>query len=103
MHIDRRVAICLLSLSIGALSQTQRGQIVGEVTDPAGSVVPAAKVELVNPSTGVRHETVTGPNGSYTFPLLNYGKYDLKVSAPGFAPTGTTSGTWAPSPVPAAP
>ena len=73
------------------LAQTQRGQIVGEVTDPSGSVLAGANVEALNPATGVRYETVTGPNGVYTFTLLNHGKYDVKVTAPGFAAT-TVSG-----------
>ena len=42
---------CLLSLP--AMAQAFRGQVRGLVTDQSGSVLPGAKVTLLNPNTGV--------------------------------------------------
>ena len=66
--------LTLLSWATSVLAQTQRGQIVGEVTDPSGSVVPGAKIELMNPQTGGRVATETNSSGLYTIPYLQYGK-----------------------------
>ncbi|MEO7653234.1 MAG: TonB-dependent receptor, partial [Bryobacteraceae bacterium] len=87
---SRLLIAALLLLSSSLHAQTQRGQIVGQVTDPSGSVVADASVELNSPTTGAKFQTTTSQNGSYTLPLLNYGKYDLRVSAAGFAPTTMT-------------
>ena len=60
------------------------GQVSGVVTDPSGSVVPKAKVELISPSTAQIRVTTPGADGSYTFPLVNPGTYKVQVSAAGF-------------------
>ena len=87
----RGVLLSTWCLATALLAQTQRGQIVGEVTDPSGSVLAGAKLEALNQATGVRSETVSGANGVFTFTLLDHGKYNIKVAFPGFAAT-TLSG-----------
>jgi hypothetical protein len=73
-------------LAAPVLPQTQRGQFVGAVTDQSGSAVPGAKIEVFNPETGVKIETVSNTSGLYTVPGLNYGRYTVTVTAAGFAP-----------------
>jgi hypothetical protein len=57
------------------------------VTDPAGAVVPAAKVAAKHTETGALFETLTTPTGNYTIASLPIGPYDLTVEAPGFSKT----------------
>ena len=84
------VAVVLVISLATAHAQTQRGQIVGRVTDSTGAVVPGAKVEVTNPATGVKLQTETNAEGLYTVPYLQYGTYRLAVTAQGFAPYTVT-------------
>ncbi len=59
------------------------GQMEGEVKDPSGALVAAAKVVLAS-EAGVTRETVTGESGAYLFTLLPPGNYRLQVLAQGF-------------------
>ena len=47
------LSVCILFLCAGsvALAQAGRGSISGLVTDPAGALIPGAKVVLLNPAT----------------------------------------------------
>jgi hypothetical protein len=65
--------------------QSDRGTITGTVSDPAGAVIPGAKVVAKSPENGSVLETVTTATGNYTLPSLPVGVYDLSVEAAGFA------------------
>ncbi len=60
------------------------GSIQGTVTDTAGSVVPAASLELKALDIGVSYKGTSNPEGEYNFPSLRPGRYELTVSAAGF-------------------
>jgi hypothetical protein len=61
-----------------------RGEISGEVLDTTGAVIAGAVVELAHLGAGFRRETITNESGYYTFPLLEPGMYELKVTNSGF-------------------
>src|SRR5262249_15167799 len=61
------------------------------VTDPSGSAVPSADLELTNASTGEASPAKTADNGVYSFLFLQPGTYNLKISAPGFKPAARQS------------
>src|SRR5690349_13325787 len=63
------------------------GSIQGTVQDPAGAVVPNAKVQLKNTGTNVVTSTTTDAEGNYRFVSLAPGSYAIVVEAPGFNPT----------------
>ena len=75
----------VLCASFPCLAQSDRGTITGTVLDPAGAVVPAARLNLTNTGTAAAYDTVTTGTGNYTLPSLPAGRYSLKVSAPGFS------------------
>ena len=60
------------------------GAVSGTVTDASGAVVTDAKVTLVNEATEETQTAVTGPTGTYQFPLLKPGKYSVTVEKAGF-------------------
>lgn len=60
------------------------GAIAGTVLDPAGAVVPGARVQLKDQLTGVVRETVSSEAGTFLFPNLPFGTYEVTVTAPGF-------------------
>src|SRR6266496_3793449 len=76
--------ICGLLCAVALFAQSDRGTITGTVNDPAGAVVPGAKVTLTNTETAALFETVSTPTGNYTIPSLPIGIYSLTVEAAGF-------------------
>ena len=74
----------LLAIITVAAHAQQNSEIVGTVTDKQGAVVSGAKVSLTEPTTGLVKESVSNESGLFSFPGLNLGTYDLKVSATGF-------------------
>src|SRR5439155_26681186 len=60
------------------------GAITGTVTDSAGLVVPGATAQLKDERTGIGKQTVTNQSGSFTFPDLNFGSYEVTVTLQGF-------------------
>jgi len=60
------------------------GSIQGTVQDPAGAVVPNAKVQLKNTGTGVASTTGSDAEGNYRFVSLAPGSYQITVDAAGF-------------------
>jgi hypothetical protein len=56
----------------------------GRVTDPSGAFVPGAQVKMTATATGVPHITVSDSGGSYSFPSLPIGSYQLEITAVGF-------------------
>ena len=79
------VSLPLSSLISSLKAQTIiSGDITGTVTDPTHAAVPDAKVTLVSRDTGASSTTTTNSEGTFRFPLLRPGTYDLTVSAPSF-------------------
>ena len=58
--------------------------LVGTVTDPAGALVPGAKVTVTNVETGFVSNGVTNAEGAYYIPFLAVGNYELRIEAAGF-------------------
>ena len=76
--------LLLLLAAFTATAQEFRGLIAGKITDPNGAVVPGSKVEIKNTKTGIVSTAVTGEDGTYNFPLLPPGKYQLTVTKENF-------------------
>lgn len=76
--------VLFLAMAAALLAQSDRGTLTGTVTDPAGAVVPAAKVTIKNSETGTVSSTITTDTGNYTLASLPIGSYDLTVEAAGF-------------------
>jgi hypothetical protein len=73
----------LIALTAG-WSQVSTGSLGGQVSDPNGAVIPAAKVVARNDATGQEYTTVTSEFGLYVFPTLNTGVYTISVEKTGF-------------------
>jgi Carboxypeptidase regulatory-like domain len=79
----------LLGMSLSCVNQQSFAQDVnaslsGSVTDPAGAVIPGAKVTLIHETSGARQDFQTDSSGEYNFRNLPPGIYDLSVTAPAF-------------------
>ncbi len=66
------------------------GGIAGTVTDTTGAIIPGAKIVAKNVASGTTLDTTTSSAGTYKFPSVPIGTYDVTVSAPGFKQTVRT-------------
>ena len=73
-----------------ALAQTFRGSIQGTITDTTGAAVPAARVKVFSPSTGLSRTVVANERGEYVASELPLGIYSITVEKQGFRTTTLT-------------
>src|SRR5579864_838007 len=78
------MALGLVVWSSAVFAQSDRGNITGTVTDPAGAVVVNAPIEARNVNTGAIYQAATTETGNYTLAQLPAGPYELTVTAAGF-------------------
>ena len=77
------LASVLLGCSLHA--QVLYGTLTGNVTDPTGSSVPGAKVEVLSIATGFHKEDTTDERGSFQFNDLQPGSYRITISSTAFS------------------
>jgi hypothetical protein len=75
---------CALAFHRAGYAQSTFGAVLGSVKDPSGSLIPGAKVDLLNTGTNAVHSTLTKSDGVYEFVNVEVGNYTLKVEAAGF-------------------
>jgi hypothetical protein len=73
-----------LFVAPSARAQTGGASISGHVTGPSQSAIANATVFLKNTATGQTTQGVTDLSGSFAFPNLAPGSYEISVSASGF-------------------
>ena len=78
------VAVALL-VALPLAAQENRGAIEGVVKDAQGGAVVGATVMAKNLS-GISREAVTDATGTYRFPALSPGRYDVTANLSGFSP-----------------
>ena len=78
--------IVLTALLPSRASAQATGSITGLITDQSGAVMPGVTIEATNTGTGLMRNTVTGPDGFYSIPLVQPGRYDVKATLAGFKP-----------------
>ena len=76
--------LCLAAFALPSAAQSNKGTLVGTITDPAGAVVKDAKVTATNVATGETRTATTSEEGTYTIPTLEPGVYRITVEAAGF-------------------
>ncbi len=83
----KSVVLCCLLLGCAPLAWAQLrivGSISGTVQDPTGAVVPNATVTLKDEQTGAARTTASTEKGTFLFPDLATGSYEVTVGAAGF-------------------
>ena len=79
-----RLACTLIIFSAMVWAQSFQGSLRGRVVDPRDSVVPVAKITLVDEATSVTRATVSNDQGEFSFPAVTPGTYTVQAEAPGF-------------------
>ena len=77
------VVFILLVSALPAVAQTQAG-ISGVIHDSSGAVIPGVMVTVTNPATNFVRSAISNEAGVYNFPVLQPGRYNIKVELPGF-------------------
>lgn len=85
----RRTGLLALTLMLSLFSastfaQATFGNVRGLIKDPAGAVVPGAKVTLTNARTNESYTATSGGDGEFQFNNLLVGDYTLRIEASGF-------------------
>jgi hypothetical protein len=84
----RRIMLCIAAVlvlsAIPAAAQLPTGTILGNVKDSSGASIPGAMVTLRNTDTNLTKTATTEADGSYRFPELPVGHYEIKAEAAGF-------------------
>src|ERR1035437_988574 len=80
------VLLCALLFAWPAAVQEQRGSIDGVVKDSSGGVLPGVTVEARSSGSGVL-TTTTDSNGTYRFPSVLPGIYEITATLASFKPT----------------
>ena len=79
------LAALAIALSVtSAWAQSQTGEIFGKVTDESGAVLPGVAVTLTGPSLLQPQTATTTETGSFQFPRINVGTYNVRFELPGF-------------------
>jgi hypothetical protein len=87
MSLRQVVTVCCLLLTAvapSALAQRTTGAIFGTVVDSSGAVLPGVTIGLQSVAVPGSPSTTTAPTGTYRFPALAPGSYDLTFSLSGF-------------------
>jgi hypothetical protein len=85
-----RIAVIAFIFSVLAFTpprascQFTTASLGGIVSDSSGAIVPGASVTVLHTDTGTSKTLVTGADGSYLFPVLPVGTYQLAVEKAGF-------------------
>jgi hypothetical protein len=93
MRVTAPLEALLIALALPAAAHAQvlYGSIVGNVNDKSDAIVAGATVKITNKETNQTRETATSSDGSFNFPTVQSGRYEITVSKVGFK-TYTRSG-----------
>ena len=76
--------VSALSLVTALMAQSDRGSIVGTVTDPSGAAIPGAAVQARQGATNFLREATSTETGRFVVAELPPGVYNLTVTKDGF-------------------
>lgn len=77
-------ALSLAVFAAAAWAQAPTGEIFGKVTDSSGAVLPGVTVTVTGPSLLQPLVAASSEDGSFQFPRLEVGTYNVKFELPGF-------------------
>ncbi|MGH9661697.1 MAG: carboxypeptidase-like regulatory domain-containing protein, partial [Bryobacteraceae bacterium] len=80
----RNICAALFLSALAVWGQTERGNIVGVVSDQTGAAVAAATVVITHRATNTTTSVASTGAGDFNAPNLTPGEYRVEISAPGF-------------------
>ena len=80
-----RSLFVLCGLVLAASAQFTTASLTGTALDSSGATLPDVQVRVRNVDTGFAQTTTTDPTGSFLFPRLPVGTYELRLEKSGFS------------------
>jgi hypothetical protein len=80
-----RLAATFFLMGAMQLQAATGGSISGTITDPSSAVISGADLNLINTAQRTIYRAVSDKQGTYFFPNLPVGPYELTISANGFS------------------
>jgi len=85
-------AAAVVAADTGGVAQlAEEAGVVGTITDPAGTVIAGARIELKSEDTGSTYTSASDARGQYSVAGLAPGRYVFSVTVPGFKKLVRTS------------
>src|SRR6202158_3477196 len=84
LSAQRLCSALLLWVCFGARTAVAT-ELVGNLTDPQGQLIPEATIRLMRRADSTRREAKTDAQGRFSFTGLDSGEYRLTAESPGFA------------------
>src|SRR5262249_22024633 len=85
------VMLVFIGITAPALfAQITAATISGVVKDETGAVLPGADIVATNVETGISRSTVSNGDGAFTLAGLPPGKYEVRITLPGFSTAAQT-------------
>ena len=84
MAFHRPVAAFAIALCAAPARAQSTGEIFGKVTDESNAVLPGVTVTLTGPSLLQPQTAITAETGTFQFPRLDVGTYNVKFELAGF-------------------
>src|SRR5215831_10247883 len=78
------ILVALALICSLAWSQSNVGEISGQVSDPTGAAVPGCIVTVTHTQTGLKRSVATQENGIFVIAALPEGKYNVVAEKQGF-------------------
>jgi len=83
-HVATAVVGCLFVVLLGFGQTGINATLSGTVADSSAALIPGVEVSATNTGTGVVAMAVTNESGTYRFPSLQPGPYEVKAALAGF-------------------
>jgi hypothetical protein len=81
-HVSKAFGL-LLCACVPVVAQSERGNITGIITDPAGAAVAGADLTVISRDTNAATKVTTTSTGEYNVPNMPPGVYRIEITAPG--------------------
>ena len=78
------LAVLCFWTSMSMFAQTSNASLGGTVSDASGALIPGVEVMARNVGTGIVNTTLTNETGTYQFPSLQPGTYQVTAQLAGF-------------------
>src|SRR5262247_683565 len=77
--------VCLVCATAGFAQESINATLSGTVSDVSGALIPGVQVTAKNTATGVESSTITNETGTYRFPSLQPGSFEVTAALSGFS------------------
>ena len=82
--LSATVVSMFLLLVLNGFAQVINATLSGTVSDSSGALIPGAEITAKQTGTGVVSTAITNESGTYRFPSLQPGPYEVSAGLPGF-------------------